>query len=167
MKSWRTKRHGIGCWWANCSRYLSTGPLRDKLLLTGSWPGRLVDLSYSSCLPQGVFVSLEIAGHDRAISRIHRTSRIWIQIVKPYVLSGDWDLDMSETNRLIDFTTNTTVCKHSLWIHAGRNTPTLTQVPPWELYWTAKETLYEYKISTCPFTYRMRWKPFKSHSIPL
>ena len=35
------------------------------------------------------------------------------------------------------------------------------------VYWTAKETSYEYKISTCPFTYRMLWKPFKSHSIPL
>ena len=30
------------------------------------------------------------------------------------------------------------------------------------LYWTAKETSYEYKISTWPFTYRMLWKPFKS-----
>ena len=35
------------------------------------------------------------------------------------------------------------------------------------IYWTVKETSYEYNISTWPFTYRMLWKPFKLHSIPL
>ena len=34
------------------------------------------------------------------------------------------------------------------------------------IYWTVKETSYEYKISTWPFTYRMLWKPFKLHYIP-
>ena len=41
-----------------------------------------------------------------------------------------------------------------------------TCVRPIRLYWTAKETSYEYKISTWLFTYRMLWKPFKSHSTP-
>ena len=83
-----------------------------------------------------------------------------------YLLFMNWLFIIHELTIYNSFTESLRTITKPLKPYISRRHLKMTTCCVLNKYWTAKETSYEYKISTWPFTYRMFWKPLKSHSIP-